>query len=819
MYFRGALLLSGNVIKLNQISTPTEIRMVKIANILTLIICLMSSDQTNAQTALINPALLKGSWSATWIKHPESQGREYGIYHFRKTLTLIEKPNTYIINVTADNRYRLFVNGHPVCSGPARGDLYNWYFETVDIALYLHAGTNIIAAQVWNMGELAAVAQISNQTGFLIQGNTDFEKHVNTGPSWKVLKNEAYTPCSTDNGERLHAYMVVGPGDRVQGTLFPWGWESTEFNDGNWKNAVSIAQADPVGYGTDNRWTLSPRTIPVFKETMQRFKAIRRSSGISTSIKVLTGKKGLTIPSNQTVRILLDQSVNTVAYPELIVSGGNGATVKLTYGEALFDQNNSKGDRNQIEGKDIRGNYDIFLPDGGLKRKFRPLWFKGFRYIQLDITTKTEPLTLDDIYNMKTGYPLVMHASFTANDKSLGAIWSTGWRTAELCAGELYYDTPYYEQLQYTGDSRIQALISLYNSGDDRLMRKAITDFYHSRTPEGLTQGRYPSNRLQIIPPFSLFWVSMIHDYWMHRKDNGFIHKFLPAIAEIMQWYSDRIDQKQKMLGPLTWWNFIDWDNFDGWGAAPGTKGGNSSIVTLQYAYTLHQAADLFKSFGQNAAATLYTVTAEELAKGTYLNCYVKERGLIADTPEKLSFSQHAGIWAILSGAVPDVDVPTMMKTVLEDKSIGQVTFFYRFYLTQALKKANMADLYYSQLTPWRDMLKLGLTTFAEKPEPTRSDCHAWSASPNYDFLATICGIMPDAPGFDKVVIKPALGDLTSVEASMPHPAGKIAVKFKREGKDGIAAKITLPEGLSGTFIWKNKPRKLTGGFQSIHIL
>src|SRR5690606_34261690 len=121
-----------------------------------------------------------------------------------------------------------------------------------------------------------------------------------------------------------------------------------------------------------------------------------------------------------------------------------------------------------------------------------------------------------------------------------------------------------------------------------------------------------------------------------------------------------------------------------------------------------------------------------------------------------------------------------VMQKVLSDTSLGPATFYYRFYLTQALKKAGLGDLYYQQLTPWRDMLKAGLTTFAEKPDPARSDCHAWSASPNYDFLATICGIMPAAPGFEKVLIQPALGDLKEVNAIMPHPAGDIRVSLQR---------------------------------------
>jgi alpha-L-rhamnosidase len=768
------------------------------------------------QSTQVNPKLLKGSWPAYWITHPNTYQREYGIYHFRKKFTLSTVPSSFLINVSADNRYRLFVNGKPASSGPARGDLFNWYYETVNIAPLLKQGENTLAAIVWNMGELAAVGQISNQTGFLLQGNSDTENIANTNKSWKVFKNLSYSPCSKDNGERLKAYMVVGPGDQVNANKYPWGWEETYYNDASWESAGEIAHPEPVGYGTDNRWTLVPRNIPLFQEHMSRFSFLRRATGISISSDFMLAKNVLKISSGQTVSILLDNSVNTAAYPELIVSKGKDATIKLTYAESLFDKHGIKGNRNEVENKEIKGNFDVFIPDGGENRKFRPLWIRAYRYLQLDITTKDQPLIINDIYSMKTGYPLEMNASFSSNDHTLQDIWAAGWRTAQLCAGENYYDTPYYEQLQYTGDSRIQALISLYMSGDDRLMRKSILDFHHSRTPEGLTQGRYPSNRIQIIPTFSLFWVSMVHDYWMYRKDDAFVKQFLPAINEIMEWYRGKIDKNKKMLGPLTWWNFVDWDNFNDWGVAPGAEKGNSSIITLQYAYTLDQAADLFKAYNHSGQSNEFKDLSTEIKQATFLACFNAEKGLIADTPDQLTYSQHAGIWAILTDTTPKDDVQPMMKKLLEDKSIGQVTFFYRFYLTQALKKADMGDSYYSQLTPWRDMLKMGLTTFAEKPEPTRSDCHAWSASPNYDFLATICGIMPGAPGFNRVLIKPALGELTEAECSMLHPSGKIMVKLKRIGKDGIKADITLPEGLNGTFAWKNNLKKLHGGNQTI---
>jgi alpha-L-rhamnosidase len=52
------------------------------------------------------------------------------------------------------------------------------------------------------MGVLAPVAQISNQTAFVLQGDGAEEKIINTGDSWKVLHNTSYTPCSIDNGAR-----------------------------------------------------------------------------------------------------------------------------------------------------------------------------------------------------------------------------------------------------------------------------------------------------------------------------------------------------------------------------------------------------------------------------------------------------------------------------------------------------------------------------------------------------------------------------------------------------------------------------------------
>ena len=114
-------------------------------------------------------------------------------------------------------------------------------------------------------------------------------------------------------------------------------------------------------------------------------------------------------------------------------------------------------------------------------------------------------------------------------------------------------------------------------------------------------------------------------------------------------------------------------------------------------------------------------------------------------------------------------------------------------------------------------MLNIGLTTFAENPEPTRSDCHAWSASPLIDFLAMVCGIEPAEPGFKSVKIEPHLGVLQEVEGKMPHPNGLISVSLKQKGKK-LRGEVILPSNLSGTFVWQGNTMALNAGNNKINV-
>lgn len=754
---------------------------------------------------------LKSKWPAFWITCPGENATSYGVYHFRKNFDLSARPAKFLINVSADNRYRLFVNGQPVSQGPSRGDLAHWYYETVDIAPYLKPGTNLVAAIVWNMGEYRPLAQLTNRTGLIIQSSAVADSVVNTNESWKVIRNAAYSPVTLFN-------FFVGASDSVDAAHYPWGWEQLNYKDDSWKKAAQVERGTPYGSSTGYGWMLTPGDIPQMEQTPQRMSSVRRAEGINVPATWPAKSSKLTIPANKKITLLIDQDFETTGYPELIVSGGKSARIKMSYAEALY-KDTKKGNRNQVEGYEMyRASYDYYIPDGGKNRLFRPLWFRTWRYIQLEIETLTEPLEIEDIYGIFTAYPFKENASFESDDKSIEKIWETGWRTARLCAHETYFDCPYYEQLQYIADTRIQALISLYVDGDDRLMKKAIRNFNRSRTYEGITDSRFPGHKPQFIPPFSLFWINMVKDHWIHRGDTSLVKECLPGIKTVLGWFEDKIDPRTGMLGPMPHWNFVDWAKPWPWnvekplgGVPPGGMSGGSSIITLQLAYTLKDAVELLSLMGEKNLATHYSRLYESLTRATKKNCWNAQRGLYADDVNQNSFSQHASIMAILSDALPEKDQKAVFNKVVSDTSLIQATLYYRFYLFRALKKVGRANDYLNMLQPWKDMLNLGLTTFAEKPEPTRSDCHAWSASPNYDLLLLVCGIEPAQPGFKSVRIEPALGKLKYVKAKMPHPAGEIVMNLNASG-NGIKGEVQLPPGLDGVFHYKGKTQKLKPG-------
>jgi hypothetical protein len=733
------------------------------------------------------------AWRARWIRVPEAPAKEYGVYHFRRTFQLAAKPERFMVHASADNRYQLFVNGRRAGWGPARGDLFHWRYETYDLAPFLAAGRNAIAAVVWNFGELGPEAQITFETGFLLQGGSA----VDTGREWKCIRNEAYSPIEVTSGQ-VRGYWAAGPADRVDAAKYPWGWERPDYDDSGWKAATVISPAaGREAQDVHSRWMLVPRNIPMDEERPEQPLKARVGQGLPA-----------TIPGGTKTTLLFDQGYLTTAYPEVTVTGGRDAVVKLWYAEALFP----KGNRDDVEGKQFVGHYDEFRPDGAQSRKFHPLWWRTYRYLQVDVETKGEPLTIDGLAGTFTAYPFERKAWFESDSPELTRILDVGWRTARLCAHETYMDCPYYEQLQYVGDTRVQCLVSLFNTGDARLMSNAIELIDQSRQAEGATMSRYPTRLEQFIPGFSLWWIGMVHDYWRYVDEPEFVRAMLPGVRAVLSFF-ESYQNENGSLRQLPWWRYFDW--VPGWpsGNAPAGANGSSALFDLLLLMGYGWAAEMEAALGRAASAEFYRGRAQQLRQTVQQLYWTGE--MYADTPEHKQFSQHANTLAVLADLITGAAARDLMRRIVTAPGLAVPGLFFQFYVHQALRKVGEGDTYLERLGPWREMLAKGLTTFAEVVDrpgaPSRSDCHAWSASPNIEIFRTVLGVDSAAPGFRRVSVRPRLGKLSFAKGSVPHPRGSVEVAIERQGS-GYTVSVTLPRGVDGVFEWRGVRRELAAG-------
>jgi hypothetical protein len=310
----------------------------------------------------------------------------------------------------------------------------------------------------------------------------------------------------------------------------------------------------------------------------------------------------------------------------------------------------------------------------------------------------------------------------------------------------------------------------------------------------------------------------MLHDLHEWGGDTAFVSRYLRGAAGVLDWFEARLSSSG-LLGRLEWWNFVDWVDGYGFenGEAPTDSAGGSAILSLQYVLALREAADLEEAAGHGAVAAGYRGRADRVAAAVKKATWDEGRRLFADTPGKRTFSQHVNVLAALADLLPGGETQSLMRRVVDDRTLTQATYYFQFYVFRALQHAGLGDEYLARLQPWRDMLALGLTTWAETPEPTRSDSHAWTAHPNYDLLATVAGVTPAAPGFGTVRIEPHLGTLTELRASVATPRGLVDVTY-RVSAASLVADVTLPAETTGAFLWKGTERPLRPGRQQFTV-
>lgn len=751
---------------------------------------------------------------ASWISYPTANTTDYGVYHFRKTFNTEQLPESLIIRISADNRYDLFVNGQRVVYGPAAGDLQTYKYDEVDIAPYLIKGKNSIACKVFNGGKDKPMAFISSQTAFYLHSlNNNFD--LSTNKTWLCTKNEAYTQITYDNlatWKWFYGFYACGGSDFVDASLYPWGWENTNFDDSKWKPSEVLL------FDGRSPWNLHPRNIAFMDRHKVNAQQVRLSQNTNITKDFVTGDKPFTVAPHTSATVLLDFVNFTMGYPELMVSGGKNAEIKIAYAESLFEKVNIKAHRDSVNGKTMYGIWDVFRPDGNDNRIFRPLWKRAFRYVQLQITTQDQALTVQSFTNEYSGYPYPERSTFKSDNEKLNRIFDMCMRTFELCSADTYYDTPYHEQLSYGGDTRVVGNISFYNSTDDRLFKEMLRLYSQSQNQEtGLFKSAYPSRFDFDMGSWSLAWIQSLNDYYNFRGDKAFVAGFVDKIENVLDFYNRHLDSKNGLIGLLNKQNFIDWSQHENTILPRKNNAGefnHSAMMSMYYLYTLNKAIELYQNIGENQKAQKWIRIASKLKTGIYEECWNRKEGLFSDYPNELAFTPHTNILAILCDVIPPKKQSKFLFHVLNYKKFDEkVSSYFSFFLFKAFEKTGNENQLVAHLDFWINFLNKGMHTCGETgfASQDRSDCHAWSAHPALFMMRDIAGIRPDNIGFCKILIKPEMRGLSTLNASMPHPKGLIQVNYTIK-QNKIEGTIVLPKGLSGKFSYKNQNISLKEG-------
>ncbi|MDA0990487.1 MAG: alpha-L-rhamnosidase, partial [Verrucomicrobia bacterium] len=757
----------------------------------------------------------RGRWPAKWIAHPDADGKAAIVQAFRCRFTL-DCPRTVRVHVSADERYELYLDGARIGRGPERGDRLNWCFETYDLAL--GAGEHMLVARAWWLSEFgpSPFAQLTVEPGFVLAAEGESPELLNTGfAAWETKVLAGYRHVASE--------LTWGTGSKVHviGNEFFWNYERG-LGDG-WREPKTGTYAiGPNQFGDQPLVpVLTPAILPpMIERTIHVGRArhvqalsemphdelfVRAADHLEHEVAawdaLLAGQAPITIPPRTIRRVIIDLQDYYCAYTDLVTTGGRGSSVRSWWAEALYlpgemdnayGQTRSKGQRDEIDGKTFVGIGDTFEPDGGTGRLFNTLWWEAGRYVELIVVTSDEPLTIEQWSLRETHYPYDWVSRFTCSDARFGELTPIARRVMEMCSHETYMDCPYYEQMMYVGDTRLEVLTTYACCPDDRLPQKALRLFDDSRKSPGFTQSRHPSKVHQTIPPFSAWWVAMIHDYAMWRDDPAGVRRLLPGMRAVldtfMQWRTD----DGHIAGP-TGWNFMDWVPEWPYGMPPdGDAGGVSGPMNFQLAWVYQQAAEVEDAFGEPELASLHRRRAKVIAAAAVNGFWNEERGLFADDLQQTRFSEHTQCLALLGDVVDAACRPQLIDRLFSDERLSRTTIYFTHYLFETCALTGRLAPLFDRLKLWFDLKGSGFKTTLEAPEPSRSDCHAWGAHPMFHYYATILGIRPASPGFASVTIRPQLGSLQWARGTMVHPKGLIDVDLQQtDGK--LSGRVTLP--------------------------
>ncbi len=603
--------------------------------------------------------------------------------------------------ITADDYYKVWLNGHWIGQGPAPSTAEHYYYNSYDITALLREGENVLAVhvyyqglinRVWNSGDL--------RMGMLARISADGNVLCETDASWLCSRAREYVGSATVGYKTQFA-------EDIDNRLKQTGWKNLDFDDSAWEPACVHPQPD---YTFLMQPTLPLQVYPVSPCSVR---------------ELARGNYLLDFGQERTGSLLLR------------AGGKAGDTVELHFGEELAQEDEVRS----VMRCNCVYQETWTLADG--ENELEQYDYKAFRYVQL--LTDAAEIDTASIRALVRHYPFDdTSCRMESADPMLNKVWAICKNAVKYGTQEGYLDCPSREKGQYLGDATVTALSHAYLTGELAMYQKCLTDFARSAAICPGLMATAPGSFMQEIADYSLQWPAQLMQYYDLSGDLHFLREMLATAQGILAYFA----RWARADGLLEDYNdkpiMVDWPSNlrDGYDSAlmPDYQPGCNTVLNAFYIGAVQAVARMEKQLGVAGDRGLPAL------QQAFVKAFYREKtGLFVDTAQSGHSSLHANALPLYFGLVPGGN--TAIVPFIQSKRLCCGVYFSYFVL-KALCAAGEHAFVLQLLTgedSWGNMVREGATTcfeaWGKEQKWNTSLCHPWASSPVIILVEEFAGI------------------------------------------------------------------------------
>ncbi|WNR46185.1 family 78 glycoside hydrolase catalytic domain [Paenibacillus roseipurpureus] len=713
------------------------------------------------------------AWAATWIQHPDfidaspvdllyketlpPEPFEHPVqlkhHHalFRKEFFLERVASCgvpLLLDLSADDYYKLYVNGRYVAQGPAQNYKFHYYYNQLDISPFVMEGVNVIAVHVYYQGLVnRAYSSGDLRQGLIAELKAGDEVLCQSDASWTCKRLWKYGDSQAATVGYETQYL-----EHIDNRLDIPGWNMPGFYDASWERAVPLAKHD---------YALYCQPTPVV-DTYQM---------VPAQITIL-----------DVGHFIIDFGEEITGQVSLMASGTAGAQIEVRCGEELHEDGTV---RFQMR---CNCDYQEFwtLSDG--EQVLENFDYKTFRYVEV-ISTESlvDPHSISAVVRH---YPQLKgsYAVFKSQDPILQGIWDICDRALRNCTQESYLDCPSREKGQYLGDNTVIGHAHLYVSGDPRMWKKALHEFSSSSAVCPGLMAVVPGNLMQEIADFSCLWPLQLLTYYKLTGDRAFLQDMLPYAEGVVS-YFNRYQREDGLIEHVKEkWNLVDWpDNLRDGYDFPLTRpvsDGCHAVMNAFYIGAIRSVQEI-----KDVLGIAYEDQTSALNRAFRSAFYRPEVRLFADSELTEHSSLHANVLSMFYGIAPEESVAAIVALIRQKRFSCGV--YMSYFVLKSLAKVGEYGLIYELIMSddehsWQNMLREGATTafeaWGKDQKWNTSLCHAWASAPISVLIEDLIGLHPLAEGWQEFGCTAHLPEgMQPFDLHLSLPTGRMKLAFDGE--------------------------------------